>query len=374
MNRLFETVRISGMEIKNRFVRSATHDAATVDPGYVSDKQLILFSDLAAGGVGLIITGIMYVHPMGQLSPFMASICDDVYIPGLKKLTEAVHQYGAKIAIQLYHAGRDAVRVLGPKNRLALAPSVIKEDPYFEGKYREFTDDEIVGVITAFSDAARRAREAGFDAVQLHGAHGYLLSQFLSPFNNRREDQWGGSIENRSRIHLEILKDIRKKTGEDFPVLIKLGVEDAYPDGLTFADGIKVAKTLAGAGFDALEVSLGMRGNSYEQCEFKTKINKIEKEAYYRDWCRAVKQQVEVPVMMVGGIRSPALMEEIIAAGDADFISLSRPLIREPNIINAWQKGETQKSACISCNKCLEVIRSGIPLHCVLEKKKTEQT
>ncbi len=373
MNTLFEPVKIRNLEMRNRFVRSATYDAATIAPGHVSDKQLTLYGDLAAGGVGLIISSIMYVHPMGRLSDFMSAINTDDCIPGLRTLTDAVHQRGAKIAVQLYHAGREASRALGPLNQLSLAPSVIEDDPVYEGRCREMTEEEIIEIIKAFGDAAQRAREAGFDAIQLHGAHGYLLSQFFSPLTNRRTDQWGGSMENRLRLHLEIIKAIRSKVGKDYPVLIKFGVTDYLPGGLTFDEGAKAAVLLAQAGIDSLEVSVGLRGKNYDQTEFKTGINKIEKEAYYRERCHSINKMVDIPVMMMGGIKTLTLMEDIIDRNEADFISICRPLIREPGLINVWQSGKPKKCDCISCNKCLESIRMGIPLHCPVEKKKREK-
>lgn len=225
-------------------------------------------------------------------------------------------------------------------------------------------EDEIWEIVRAFGDGARRAREAQFDAVQLHGAHGYLLSQFLSPYTNRRHDSWGGDLEKRLRFHREIYLDIRKKVGEDFPVLIKIGVQDGFSGGLELREGELAAQRLSQWGFDALEISLGLRGESYERSEFRTKIDNPNREAYFRDWCKRIKPKVDVPIIMVGGLRTFELMEEVIRKGEADFISLSRPLIREPGIINDWKNGDRHRATCISCNKCLEVVRKGEPLHC----------
>lgn len=373
MKTLFEPARIRDLEMRNRFVRSATYDAGTDESGQVSDGQLKLYSDLAEGGVGLIISSIMFVHPMGRLSRFISAIDSDDCIPGLKKLTTAVHERGAKIAVQLYHAGREGLRGYDAPDLVPLAPSVVINDPVFKGRCREMTEDEILETITAFGDAARRAREAGFDAVQLHGAHGYLLSQFFSPATNLRQDAWGGSTENRLRLQMEILKDIRSKVGPDFPVFIKFGVADDVPGGAGFPEGLEAVKQLVEAGIDAVEPSIGLRGGSYDKTEFKTGIHSLEKEAYFRDWCRTVNEQVDVPVMMMGGIKTLSLMEEIIAREEAEFISICRPLIREPDLIRTWQSGNRKKCDCISCNKCLESIRKGISLHCPVEKKLREK-
>lgn len=368
MSILFEPVRIKNIAIRNRFVRSATYDGFADSNSYVSDGQMKLFSDLADGGVGLIIAGIAYVHHTGQISPFQNSIAGDEFISGYKKLTKAVHDRGAKIALQIFHGGREA-KYLKTKGELPLAPSIIENDPYYKGEYRAITDSEIWEIIVAFGDGARRAKEAGFDAVQVHGAHAYLLSQFLSPYTNRRQDYWGGNLENRLRIYFEIYKDIRKKVGEDYPVFIKIGVQDGFPGGLEFSEGKQAAKSLVDLGFDSLEISQGLRGERYEGTEYKAQINSLDKEAYYRNWCREIKNQTDIPIMMVGGLRTPSLMEEIIQNKEADFISLCRPLICEPSLINQWKTNGHKKARCISCNKCVVEIYKRRPISCVQTKK-----
>ena len=355
------------MELRNRFVRSATYDGCAHE-GYVTDKQVDLYATLSEGGVGLIVTGITYVHPSGGLSKLQNSIESDEWIEGLKRLTSAVHERGAKIAVQIFHAGREA-RFPESRDEIPLAPSLLEGDPYFKGGHRAMTEDEIWEIVHAFGDGAKRAREAGFDGVQVHGAHAYLLSQFLSPHTNRRKDVWGGGLENRLRIHREIYRDIRQKVGEDYPVFIKLGVQDGFRGGLEFDEGRLAAKYLAHSGFDALEISQGLRGSNYEETEFRTKINSLDREAYYRRWCADIKKEVHVPMMMVGGLRSFQLMEEIIENNAADLISLSRPLIREPRLIHDWKRGDRHRSKCISCNKCLEGLRRGETLQCVQERK-----
>ena len=364
---LFEPTKIKNMDLRNRFVRSATYDGCT-DKGYVTEKQMSLYTTLAEGGVGLIVTGITYVHNNGQISKFQNSISSDEFVSGFKRLTSAVHDRGVKIAVQLFHAGREA-RFPKSSGRVPIGPSFLEADPYFEGRYRAITEDEIWEIVGAFGDGAKRAREAGFDAVQIHGAHAYLLSQFLSPYTNHRGDEWGGELKNRLRLHHEILQNIRQKVGKDYPVFIKIGVQDGFPSGLEFSEGKLAAKFLAESGFDALEISQGLRGPSDEDTEFRTKINVLDREAYFRNWCRQIKNQVEVPVMMVGGLRTIKLMEEIIQSKEADFISLSRPFIREPHIINDWKRGDRHRAECISCNKCFEGLLRGETLQCFQKKK-----
>jgi 2,4-dienoyl-CoA reductase-like NADH-dependent reductase (Old Yellow Enzyme family) len=364
---LFEPTKIRNMDLRNRFVRSATYDGCAED-GYVTDKQVNLYSTLSQGGVGLIITGITYVHESGEFSKLQNAIAGDEFIDGFKRLTSAVHQWGAKIVVQLFHAGREA-RFPKSSNRVPMGPSFVEMDPYFRGKYRPMTETEIREVVRAFGDGAKRAREAGFDGVQIHGAHAYLLSQFLSPHTNRREDKWGGTLENRLRLHREIYQDIKRKVGEDYPVLIKIGVQDGFPGGLEFNEGKLAAQYLAKFGFDALEISQGLRGSSFEETEFKTKINTLDREAYYRRWCAEIGNRVNVPVILVGGLRTFDLMEEIVRNKQADLISLSRPLIRNPNLINDWKQGDHHRAECISCNKCLERLRNGEKLDCIQLKR-----
>lgn len=363
MSILFEPIKIRSMDLRNRFIRSATYDGFADKNGYVTEDQIGLYSMLAEGGVGLIITGITSVHPTGQFSRSQNSIAGDEFIHGLKKLTAAVHKRGAKIALQLFHAGREA-RFPGSQDGFPLAPSFLEIDPYFKAAHREMTQNEIWEVVHAFGDGARRAREAGFDAVQIHAAHAYLLSQFLSPFTNRRLDKWGGNLKNRLHIHRSIYQDIREKIGNDYPLLIKIGVQDGFLGGLEFKEGKLATKFLAELGFDALEISGGLRGPTYKDTEFRTKINDLTREAYYRNGCCEIKKEVDVPVMLVGGLRTFELMEEIVQNQEADFISLSRPLIREPNIINDWKRGDRHRAKCISCNKCLEGLRKGEALGC----------
>ena len=371
MSTLFDSATIRGLTLRNRFVRSATYDGCAEKNGTVSEKQLRMFEELARGGVGLIITGITYVHPSGQISPFQNSLAGDDCIPGFRKLVQTVHQQGARIAVQLFHAGRETAKVFRPERKQAIAPSQVTDDPNFQAPHRAMTQEEVWEIVRAFGDASRRAREAGLDAVQLHAAHAYLLSQFLSPFTNRRTDHWGGSLENRLRLHREIYRDIRAKVGEDYPVLVKIGVQDGFPEGLEFHEGKRAAQYLAEWGFDALEISSGLRGMGYENSEFRPGINQLDREAYFRDWCRDTRRSVNVPVMMVGGLRSFELTEQLIQNQEADFISLCRPLIREPGIINDWKNNARHRATCISCNKCFDALLKGEALHCVM-KKETE--
>ncbi len=369
MSVLFEPTRIGHLALANRFVRSATFESCADFDGSVSDRLIDQLSALADGGVGLIVAGIANVHPSGQISARQASLADDRFLGGWTRLTEEVHRRGGRIAVQLFHAGREAALYLGFQGQEALGPSVVPDDPYFEHTNRAMISSEIEAVVEAFGRAAGRAQRAGFDAVQIHGAHAYLLAQFLSPHTNRRDDQWGGSLDNRLRLHREVYRAVREAVGRDYPVLIKLGLADGFEGGLTVDEGLAAAMALAELGYDALEISQGLRGRGYGQAEFRTKVDRPGGEAYFRGWAREVKARVQVPVMMVGGLRSFELMEEIVAGGEADFVSLSRPLIREPGLINEWRAGSRRRPACISCNQCYEHLRRLEPCRCIVAEK-----
>lgn len=374
MGLLFSPLSIKGLTLANRLMRSATYEQAGLKDGGVSAKELDLYRDLAAGGVGLIVTGVTVVCEQGRMAPKQNSLSRQSDIPGMAKLAREVHDQGGKVAVQLFHAGREAARMHswrggGP----ALGPSRPQDDPYFPLDNQAMSQEDIARVAAAFGEAAGRAREAGFDAVQVHAAHAYLFSQFLSPQTNHRQDEWGGSLSNRLRLHLEVLAAIRAQVGPDYPVMIKLGLADGFEGGLTLEEGLRAAELLAEAGCDSLEISQGLRGENYEQSEFRTKVNRPGGEAYFRSWAAEVKRRVNIPVAAVGGVRTPEMAEDILARGEADLVAISRPLISEPGLPARWRGGQTERARCVSCNKCLEEIMQGRSMSCVLERKRAEQ-
>jgi 2,4-dienoyl-CoA reductase-like NADH-dependent reductase (Old Yellow Enzyme family) len=364
MSILFDSFELNGLKLANRFIRSATFDACADKEGYVTDRQIELLKELAEGEVAFIISAASNVHPGGQVRSYQINITNNCFIPGLKKLTDAIHRHGVKIALQLMHAGRFSAQYLKTKGLQAVAPFYLVNDPYFDFSYRTMSEEEIWEVVDSFGNAALRAREANFDAVQIHGCHGSLFSQFLSPFINQREDQWGGDLNGRLRIHREVYYDICRKVGDDFPVFIKFGVQDGFPEGLKFTEGKQAAIKLANTGFNALEISAGMRGTGYVHSEMKTNIDAIEKEAYYRNWCREIKKVTDVPVIIVGGLRTFDLMEEIVKNAEADLVALCRPFIREPDLVKKWEADRHYQPTCISCNKCNQGVAAGKRLRC----------
>lgn len=351
MSILFETQKIGNMEVKNRFVRSATAESACDEEGIVTEKLIDIYRKLAAGGTGLIITGHAYIRPEGRCSPRQIGIYSDELVPGLRKLADEVHKIApdCRIAVQITHAGR---QVSYDPVSSPIAPSVVpvgitKITP------REMTEADIEGCIEAFVDAAERTKEAGFDAVQLHSAHGYLISSFNSPYTNLRTDKWGGSLENRMRFLMEIYRRARAKLGDDYPIFVKLNAEDFLDDGIKIDESSQIAKALAEEGIDAIEVSGGMYDSYPGKGAVRMRIRKPKQEAYFLSNAEKIKEVVgDVPVILVGGMRSAPIMEKIVSDGKIDFISLCRPLIREPELPNSIKDGKL-KADCISCNGCM---------------------
>ncbi|MCJ7773515.1 MAG: NADH:flavin oxidoreductase [Desulfobacterales bacterium] len=364
MNKLFEPGKINGMKLSNRFVRSATWEGMAADDGSVTPKLTKTMVDLAQGGVGLIISGHAYILQEGQAGPWQLGIYKDELIDGLKTMTNEVHEAGGKIVAQLAHAG-----AVARKEIIKQAPHVVSN---YEGLSKsprhELTKADIQKLVKAFSDAAQRAESAGFDGVQLHSAHGYLLNQFLSPAYNRREDEYGGCIENRARVHLEVYHAVRNVVGADYPVLIKINSEDYIDNGLNLKDSILASKLLVDAGIDAIEISGGTM-YSEKLIPSRVGINKEEKEAYFKEAAIAFKKAVNAPLILVGGMRSLNVAEQTLKSGIADYISMCRPFIREPGLINRWKSGDTSPARCKSDNLCFEPAREGKGIYCVVDQR-----
>lgn len=381
---LFEKTKINNLKLRNRFLMSAVASAkVTKDGDIIADKPLIHYR-IAGGGVSLIIYGAANVHISGRSSIKSSLIDDDRRIPSFRRFADRIHEEGALAAFQLTHGGLWAGDFQIENGRQPFAPSYIIHDKllkYMSPNRENYpaTGEQIYEIIESYGDSAARAKKAGFDAVEVHSAHDSLLSQFLSPVTNIREDKWGGDIENRCRFHCEVMANIRKKVGTDFPVIIKLGVCEDLKGGLTLDDGIRAAEIIAQKGdVDAIEVSQGLSSSDtdFNGMSIKIGINCIEKEAYYREWTKVVKSAVgdSVLVIMQGGLRSFELMEEVVQNGEADLVSMCRPYICEPGIVNRWMEGDRSKAKCISCNKCIiEAIMKGQPLECMLREKLNAQ-
>lgn len=364
MHNLFEKTTIHNLELPNRFVRSATWEGLAAGDGSVAPELINRMLELAKGGVGLIITSHAYVQPQGQAGPGQLGIYKDELIPGLRNMVDEVHNNHGKIIMQLAHAGKYAPFDL--TNQPALVVSYLEEPA---SPQQEITHQDIKKIIHDFSKAAQRAKESGFDGVQIHAAHGYLLSQFLSPAYNHRHDEYGGDIYNRSRIHREIYHAIRDSVGPQFPIMIKMNCQDFLSDGLNLSNSIQFGKMLADAGIDAIELSGGIIKNG-NLAPSRVGINSPEEEAYFREEAKLFKKEVGVPLIMVGGIRSLEVAERLLSDGPADYISMSRPFICEPDLINRWKSGDNTPARCKSDNLCLKSGREGTGVYCVVNAHK----
>lgn len=368
MAKLFEKTELNGMKLKNRFVRSATYEAMAGLDGMVTDQLCDYMEELSRGEVGLIITGHAHVTRAGQAGPRQIGIYSDAMIDGLQRMTSVVHQNGGVIGVQLAHAGQ---RGIGKDEYAALGPTDI-----FTGDIKTtaaMTVGDIKKTVTAFADAAERAVTSGFDLVQIHAAHGYLLGQFLSCHYNSRKDSYGGSLENRARFLLEVYQEIRQRVGTSLPLIVKINSEDFLEHGITVAETIEVIHMLEDRGIDAIEMS----GGTFESGELipaRIGTSKSEeREVYYRSAAESFKKEIRVPLILVGGFLSFNVAQEAVASGIADYISLSRPLIREPRLVSRWASGDRAKALCISCNKCFATLSMPEALHCSVATKKKKK-
>jgi 2,4-dienoyl-CoA reductase-like NADH-dependent reductase (Old Yellow Enzyme family) len=383
---LFEPAALGRLRLRNRIVKSGTLENMASPEGLPSDTSMTFYQRLARGGAGLIVTGLAYVSRVGRSYVRQHGIHSDSVIAAWRRITEAVHAQGAAIALQLAFGGRQthpAARVGGR----ALSPSTTPSLLYFTLS-RRMSEEEILSTIQDFGAAARRARQAGFDAVQIHAAHGYLISSFLSPLTNRRRDAWGGDPARRFRFLGEVYRAVRQSVGDDFPVLCKLNMDDYLGIGLRPREAYQAAQKLDAMGLDGLEISGGVnetalnmsrgespaailgRGRSLLARLYFRIATGIQRprtrfeEAYFLNHAQRLKPALSIPLILVGGIRRLEMAEEIIKKGWADFISLARPLIREPGLPKRWLAGDRAPAQCEFCNCCLGEIERGNVLMC----------
>lgn len=349
MKSLFDKTTLGTMQLKNRFFRSAAGDSYAVN-GHITEKDMEVYERLAKGGVGTIITGNTYVSDNDNPLPTVFGIVDDSYIDEYKKLTDMVHGYSAKIIMQLFYCGSHTASV--KSGTKVLAPSAVA---HINTKVmpQEMNKEEIKFVQQAFADAAVRAKKAGFDGVQIHAAHGFILSQFLTPYYNRRTDEYGGSNENRTRMLLEAYQLTRAAVGSDYPVLVKINCVDDVEQGITFEGFSYACNELSNSGIEAIEVS----GAWY--------LRKSKDEFYFKEFAEKVAEKNRrTSFILVGGNRNYDAMTTMLNETAIEYFSLCRPLIAEPDLINRWESGDISKTKCISCNGCIQPTHAG---RCVLK-------
>jgi 2,4-dienoyl-CoA reductase-like NADH-dependent reductase (Old Yellow Enzyme family) len=360
---LLEPGRLGPLTTANRLVRSGTSETMAGPDGEVTEDLVSLYARLADGGVGTIFTGHLYCHPRGKYARRQTGIDHDGLISGLRRIADAVHRRGGVILAQVAHAGSQSrVPQVAP-----LAPSAVPNA--LTGRMvSDASADEISEAVEAFAAGAARAIEAGFDGVHIHGANGYLISEFLSPLTNRRRDKWGGDRKQRAAFPLAVVRAIREKVPRDRALTMKIGFHDAPPGGLSVADAVQLAGEAVRAGVDAIEVSCGVMLQASDSCAQYVAVDRHRAvhdllphrlfaapgpEAYFVPWARALRREVDTTVVAVGGMRRTETMVELLRAGDADFIAMARPYIREPNLAAQIAAGRAGVVDCTSCNLCL---------------------
>lgn len=377
---LFSKGSIAGLMLKNRLVRSATFESCMTKNGRFTQKMKDLYQNLSLGGVGMIITGHIAVMHQGKAMTTQMCIYDDSFIDEIAKVAETVHSTGngCRVIGQLSHTGRQVLH--DNKEAECVGPSDV-QCPILKKTPRVLSTDEIEHIVKRFIDGVVRVKKAGFDGVQLHAAHGWLLSSFLSPYTNKRQDRYGGTLQNRLNILREIISGAREHVG-DYPILIKVNCDDFVPGGITNHDFPELAGEIASLGFDAIEVSGGMwdcLARTEEDLGFfplpipeaRTRIGSKDKQSYFMKY--AEKLDLPIPVILVGGNRDVEELEGIMAKGQVSFFSFSRPLINEPDLPNRWLEGRgSSKADCVSCNACLMTIRFG-SLHCMFKQNRMQQ-
>ena len=355
--------QLGTLSVRNRLIRAATSESMAHDDGSVSKELVQLYVDLSRGGAGLLITGHMYVETRGQYTFKQVGIHDDRNLPGLQRLAETAHEHDGRIFAEISHAGsQSTIPTVTP-----VAPSVIP-NAIFSRVPQMMSADDIHLAIDAFGQAARRAKSSGFDGIHIHSGNGYLLSEFNSPHANLRDDEWGGDAERRGRFLVSVYQIIRDEVGTEFPVTARIGMTDAVDGGLELDESLDRVETLFELGLDGVEVSYGVMqsylqnirpyvGVTPRRALADGLIHRVfthnEPEAYYRHFAKAIKKKMDIPVILVGGIRTTDTMSDLLLSGDTDFIAMARPFIREPDLPRKLAAGRTGIVDCVSCNICL---------------------
>lgn len=365
---LFSKGKIGTMETKNRIVFTAMGNALANTDGTVSEKDIYFYEERAKGGVGLIITECTVVDERGKGNTRQICVYDDKFIPGLKALADEIHKYDSRIVVQIYHPGRQGISAING-NLPMPAPSEV-ECKVVHQPVEAMTIEQIEDMVVKFVNAAVRIKKAGIDGVEVHAAHGYLINQFLSPYTNKRTDKYGGSLENRMRFLEEIITGIRKKCGKDYPVLVRLSVDEFLgrvglpEEGLHIQESVKIAKRLEKLGVDALNISCGI---------YETMNVAWEPSSFEQGWKihlpETIKEAVNIPVIGVAVIREPEYADRMIKEGKIDFAGSARQHFADPEWANKAKEGRVDEiRKCISCLHCMETLMkadlSGISCQC----------
>ena len=327
MKMLTEPIDINGMKLKNRLVMAPVA-TSNCPGGFVTDELLQHYQEKTKNGcLGLVVTEYAYISPDGITNIGQMSLSRDADVEGLKRLTDVIHQNGTCVMAQINHTGNGYNPAYPIKNPL----KVCENDNMQKGPAKVIDAEDIKRLRDNFTAAARRAKEAGYDAVEIHAAHGFLLNQFYSPLSNHRTDEYGGCLSNRLRLLVEIIRDIRSEVGDHFPISMRFGGCDYMDGGSSIDNAADAALELEEAGLDLLDLSGGFCGSrKFESKEL----------GFFRDMAQEVKPMVEIPVMLAGGLHEPALVEDILSAGEADLIAIARPIMRDSDFTRRMLLGE----------------------------------
>jgi 2,4-dienoyl-CoA reductase-like NADH-dependent reductase (Old Yellow Enzyme family)/NADH dehydrogenase FAD-containing subunit len=346
---LFTPIKIGRMEVKNRIVMPAMGTSLADREGTITDKLISYYRERAKGGAGYITVEHTCVHPSGKANDNMVCIYEDRFIDGFAKLAETIHHVGGKIVVQLNHAGRQTLSSI--TGQTIAAPSSIP-CPIMKEKPRTLSAEEILRLVDDFSEAALRIKRAGCDGVEFHMAHGYLICQFLSPYSNHRNDEYGGNIHNRARFAREIIECTREKVGDDFPIICRISADEMVEGGLKLDQSRAIAQQLVKARADAIHVS----ACNYESYAFNMPCYYLE-EGCFTHLAAGIKSGVDVPIIAVGRIRTPLMAEEVLQKDQADLVAMGRALIADPYLPEKAMRGRFEEiRPCLSCNKCVESI------------------
>jgi len=388
MNRVFEPVMIRNLKLKNRLMMSAMVTNYSTEAGKVTPRLVAYHQERARGGVAMIETEAAYVHPGGKGYVHQLGIYADDLVPGLKWLIRVIHAHGARLMVQLFHAGRRTSSAMTGYD--VVVPSAVA---FFEGDkppqemsgrtdlgsdgLKELTPEEISNLVVLFAQAARRAREAGCDAVSIHAAHGYLINYFLSPFTNKRKDSYGGSLDRRCRFLLEIIAAVRSQVG-DLPIVVKISADEFIPGGLTLKDSKEIAARLEKAGVDGITVSAGTFSPVPERYPiakppyaFLRSLPMYAPRGSYLSLAEGIKERVRIPVIAVGRLNAPSFLRDSIEKGRADLIALGRALLADPELPHKMQEGrEDEVRICIACNEgCFAYLVRQQPITCAIHPR-----
>jgi 2,4-dienoyl-CoA reductase-like NADH-dependent reductase (Old Yellow Enzyme family)/thioredoxin reductase len=360
LKRLLEPGLIKNVRVKNRVSMAPMERCYADMDGAVTQKYIDYLVERAKNGVGMMNVESTYVDPAGRGRVYQLGLHDDKLIPSHKRLTEAVHKYGTKIAAEIQHAGRQTISTV--TGFQVVGPSPVPCEPTGGELPRELSVSGIKRLVQSFAQAARRAKEAGYDMVTIHGAHGYLINAFVSPFSNKRRDEYGGSMENRMRFPLEIYHAVRAMVGDDYPVGYRMSADEFIDGGLTLDDGRMIAKKLEGSGVDYLDVSCAIYESTPMMCAPMDMPL-----GYLTHLAAAIKQVVEIPVIATGRINDMVFAERILENNQADYVHMVRAFHADPEILVKARKGEMDDICmCMACNKCVDVLLKNLPIICTV--------